>query len=125
MRSRLISLLIAAVCTAACTATVDYVDTTSGEINTQPGLALERPVVPNWMVTERALGSDSWQISLRAQHFRLGGDGEALHIVKQRALLLQLENGFSGYRILNYAERLESTTPFNFRIVEGVIQLVK
>ncbi len=126
MKGQLVLLaLFAAACGAACTTSVSYVDSASGEITTQPGLALARPIVPNWTVTETPLGKDAYRISLRGQYFRLGGDGEALVIMKQRGLQLQLERGFSGYQLVDYSERIESTTPFNFRIVEGVIQLQK
>ena len=123
-------LVVAAVCGTSCTTTVDRADTVSDGVNTpsgsESGPALALPALSKWSVSEFPLDFDSFRISLRAQHFRRGGDGEAPQIFKQRALQLQLEKGFSSYRILSYEERIESAIPFiNSRVAEGVIQLVK
>ena len=82
------------------------------------------PLAPNWTVKERSLGSEMYHLSLRAKRFRVGGDGEAIQILKRRALQLQREKGFSGYRLLDYSESVESSTPFTYRVSEGTIQLV-
>ena len=47
-----------------------------------------------------------------------GGDGEAMQVVKRRALELQRENGFSAYKILAYSEGVESSTPLTQRVAE-------
>lgn len=83
------------------------------------------PLAPNWSIKEQALTGDTYRLALRAKSFRTGGDGEAIQIVKRRALQLQREKGFSAYRILEYSEGVESSTPFTHRISEGTIQLVK
>ncbi len=83
------------------------------------------PLAPNWTIKERALTAETYHLSLRAKHFRIGGDGEAMQILKRRALQLQREYGYSGYRVLDYSEGVESSTPFTYRISEGTIQLVK
>lgn len=83
------------------------------------------PLAPNWTIKEKSLGSETYHLSLRAKHFRVGGDGEAIQILKRRALQLQREKGFSGYRVLDYSEGVESSTPFTYRVSEGTIQLVK
>ena len=82
------------------------------------------PLAPNWSIKERVLGQDTYQLSLRAKRFRVGGDGEAIQILKRRALKLQREKGFSGYRLLDYSESVESSTPFTYRVSEGTIQLM-
>jgi hypothetical protein len=83
------------------------------------------PFAPNWSIEEQRLNTDTYYLSLRAKSFRTGGDGEAIQILKRRALQLQRVNGFAGYRILNYSEGIESSTPFSHRISEGTIQLVR
>ena len=83
------------------------------------------PLAPNWTIKERALNSDTYLLFLRAKSFRTGGDGEAMQIVKRRALQLQREKGYAGYRILDYSESIESSTPLTHRVSEGTIQLVK
>jgi len=83
------------------------------------------PLAPNWTIKERALNGDTYFLSLRAKSFRTGGDGEAIQIVKRRALQLQREKGYAGYRILDYSEGIESSTPLTHRVSEGTIQLVE
>lgn len=83
------------------------------------------PLAPNWTIKERPLDADTYHLSLRAKHFRVGGDGEAMQVVKRRAQQLQREKGYTGYRLLDYSEGVESATPFTYRVSEGTIQLVK
>lgn len=83
------------------------------------------PLAPNWSIEERPLNGDTYVLSLRAKSFRTGGDGEAIQIVKRRALQLQRERGYASYRILDYSEGIESSTPLTHRVSEGTIQLVK
>ena len=83
------------------------------------------PLAPNWTIKEKPLNADTYYLSLRAKSFRTGGDGEAIQIVKRRALQLQREKGYSGYRILDYSEGIESSTPLTHRVSEGTIQLVE
>lgn len=87
--------------------------------------AIYDPLAPNWSVEEKAVKADTYYLSMRAKSFRTGGDGEAMMILKRRALKLQRENGFVGYRILDYSEGIESSTPFTHRFSEGTIQLVR
>ena len=83
------------------------------------------PLAPNWSIKEKALGKDSYYISLRAKSFRTGGDGEAIQILKRRATQLKRERGYEDYRIVDYTEGVESSTPFTHRYSEGTIQLVR
>lgn len=86
--------------------------------------AVYDPLAPNWSVEEKALNTDTYYLSMRAKSFRTGGDGESMMILKRRALKLQREKGFAAYRILDYSEGVESSTPFTHRFSEGTIQLV-
>ena len=83
------------------------------------------PLAPNWTIKEKALNADTYYLSLRAKSFRTGGDGEAIQVVKRRALQLQREKGYAAYRILDYSEGIESSTPLTHRVSEGTIQLVE
>jgi hypothetical protein len=83
------------------------------------------PLAPNWSIEETPLADDTYHLSLRAKSFRTGGDGEAIQVVKRRALQLQREKGYAGYRIVEYTEGIESSTPLTHRVSEGTIQLVK
>jgi hypothetical protein len=83
------------------------------------------PLSHNWSIEEKALAGDTYYLSMRAKSFRTGGDGEAIQIVKRRALQLQREKGYAGYRLLDYSEGIESSTPLTHRVSEGTIQLVR
>ena len=83
------------------------------------------PLAPNWRIQEQQLNKETFYLSMRAKSFRTGGDGEASLIFKRRALKLQREKGYSAYRILDYSEGIESSTPLTHRFSEGTIQLVK
>lgn len=83
------------------------------------------PLAPNWSIKETVVNEETYYLSLRAKSFRTGGDGEAVQILKRRALHLQREKGYAGYRILDYSEGVESSTPLTHRFSEGTIQLVK
>lgn len=83
------------------------------------------PLAPNWTIEERILDRDTYRLSMRAKSFRTGGDGESGLILKRRAQQLQRERGAPSYRILDYSEGIESSTPFTHRYAEGVVQLVR
>jgi hypothetical protein len=83
------------------------------------------PLAPNWTIEERMIGSDTYLLSMRAKSFRTGGDGESGLILQRRALQLQRKHGFLGFRILDYSEGVESSTPFTHRYAEGTFQLVR
>ena len=101
----------------------------SGEVFSKTNAALlyiiYDPLAPNWTIKESPIDAENYHLSLRAKHFRIGGDGEAMQVFKRRALQLQREKGYSGYRLLGYTEGIESSTPFTYRVSEGTIQLVK
>jgi hypothetical protein len=83
------------------------------------------PFAPNWSLEEAALGEDTYYVRMQAKRFRTGGDGEAMLVLKRRAMQLQRERGFEGYRILDYSEGIESQTPVAQRFSEGIVRLVR
>ena len=83
------------------------------------------PLAPNWTIEEKRVNDETYYLSLRAKSFRIGGDGEAYQIFKRRAALLQRERGFTGYRILDYSQGVDSGTPTTHLFGEGTIQLVR
>ena len=83
------------------------------------------PLAPNWSIKEKQLSEDVFYVSMRAKSFRTGGDGESMQILKRRARQLQLEKSYASYRILDYSEGIESSTPLTHRVSEGTFQLVK
>ena len=123
MNLRIVFALWVVACSTACTS-VSTVSPASGEITSQSGVELTHPFSNNWTITETPLGNETYRLLLRARYFRMGGDGEALQIIRRRAQQLQYERGFAGYRLLDYVESVESSTPFNYRVSEGVVKLV-
>ena len=61
------------------------------------------PLAPNWTIEETMLEGDTYRLAMRAKSFRIG---------------------FAAYRVLDYSEGIESSTPFTHRYAEGVFQLV-
>ena len=81
------------------------------------------PMAPTWGVNLHKLSDDRYRIDLRQKKFALGGDGEAHQVFHRAAERLAEENGYAGYRILNYTESLESGPLLDQRTSRGVIQL--
>ncbi|MFZ4535665.1 hypothetical protein [Propionivibrio sp.] len=113
---RIIFSLLAAFSVASCGTT-----SASGALQ---NIASYGPLAPNWSIEETPISEGTYYLSLRAKSYRIGGDGEAIQIVKRRALQLQREKGYTDYRILDYSEGVESSTPLTHRVAEGTIQLV-
>lgn len=82
------------------------------------------PLAPNWRIEESLISPRVYQIALQAKSFRIGGDGEASLIVKRRAVQLQRATGASGYRLREYTEGIDSSTPFTQRYATGVVELL-
>ncbi|MCP5228390.1 hypothetical protein [Accumulibacter sp.] len=82
------------------------------------------PLAPNWTIEEWVVDGDTYRLSMRAKGFRTGGDGESGLILNRRARQLQRKRGYLGYRILDYSEGIESSTPITHRYAEGTFQLV-
>lgn len=83
------------------------------------------PLAPNWSIEEGEAGEDLFHVALKAKRYRVGGDGEAMNVVRRRALQLQRERGALGYRILDFSEGIDSGTPIAQRYAEASIQLVR
>ena len=144
---RVLAGLLAGIAIVSCSSTAKVVPATGAMINTtlqvSPTIAVPLeavlgaaaagallyviydPLAPNWSIEEKPLADDTYYLSLRAKSFRTGGDGEAIQIIKRRALQLQREKGYAGYQLLDYSEGIESSTPLTRRVSEGTIQLVR
>lgn len=83
------------------------------------------PLAPNWEIEETRLSEDRFYLQLRMKRYFTGGEGEAKRIFQRRAAQLQRELGYSAYRILDYAEGIDSQTLAARRFGEGSIQLVR
>jgi len=76
----------------------------------------------NWTVEHASTGPDRFRISLRKNTLRAEGDGEAGQLFKRQAQQLVTENGYDGYRILEYTEGIESASLVHQRVAQGVIE---
>lgn len=81
------------------------------------------PMAPTWGVSLQRMSEDRYRISLKQKTFAPGGDGEAQQVFHRAAERLAEENGYAGYRVLNYTESLESGPLLAQRTCRGVVQL--
>jgi hypothetical protein len=84
-----------------------------------------QPFAKNWTMEEAVLDPNTYYVRLQAKRFRTGGDGEAMSVLKRRATQIQHEHGFTGYRILDYSEGIESNTIGAQKYSEGIIQFAR
>ena len=70
------------------------------------------------------MDASTFELSLRAKHFRKGGDGEVIQVIRQRADQLQREAGASGYRLRDFAEGVESSSGWAYRVSRVTVVLV-
>lgn len=84
-----------------------------------------QPFAANWNVEEAVLDDNTYYLRLQAKRFRTGGDGEAMAVLKRRAMQLQHARGFAAYRVLEYSEGVESATMGAQRYSEGIVQFAR
>lgn len=82
------------------------------------------PLAPNWELEETKLSDDTYRLSMKMKRFHTGGSGEALQILKRRAVQLREAGGHAGYEILEYSEGIDSQTLAARRVAEGVVRVV-
>lgn len=81
------------------------------------------PLSPNWDIEEAPLAQDRVHFSLRMKRFYAGGAGEAQSVFHRRAKELMHLNGYSGYKVVEYQEGLESSVLGSQRTATGVVVL--
>ena len=79
----------------------------------------------NWSLSETSAGADRFRISLRKNVLRSDGDSEASMLFKRRAGEIVAEQGYDGYRIMEYSEGIESASYGPQRVAQGTIQLYR
>jgi hypothetical protein len=82
------------------------------------------PFSPNWDIEEAQFPNDRYHLSLKMKRYYSGGAGEARVVFNRRARELASAGGFSGYKILEYSEGMESSIAGSQRVSYGVIALV-
>ena len=81
------------------------------------------PLAPNWELVEAKVTDDVYVFDLKMKRFYTGGSGEAMLVIKRRAEQLRREQGFASYRVVDYYEGIESSTPVAQRYAQGLIQM--
>lgn len=91
----------------------------------RPYVVALNPLHPNWEIEESLLDGQRVHIVLHMKPYYAGGSGEARALFNQRAKELVRINGFDGYQVLEYAERMDSTILGSQRGAEGVVVLTR
>lgn len=81
------------------------------------------PLAPNWEIQEAKFPDEHYKLAMKMKRYAVGGSGEARVVFNRRAQELANTSGYSGYRILEYSEGLESSILGSQRTTEGVIVL--
>lgn len=81
------------------------------------------PLAPNWDIEEAPLGENHVHFSLRMKRYYAGGAGEAQSLFHRRAKELMRLNDFSGYKVVEYQESLDSSVIGSQRTATGVVVL--
>lgn len=81
------------------------------------------PLAPNWDIQEAPLGENHIHFSLRMKRYYAGGAGEAQSLFHRRAKELMRLNDFTGYKVVEYQESLESSVLGSRRTATGVVVL--
>jgi hypothetical protein len=81
------------------------------------------PLAPNWDIEEAPLGDNHVHLSLRMKRYYAGGAGEAQSHFHRRAKELARLNDFTGYKVLEYQESLDSSVIGSQRTATGVVVL--
>lgn len=79
----------------------------------------------NWTLEEIQSGGNVYRITLKKNILRQDGNSEANMLFKRRAGEIVAENGFDGYRIVEYSEGIESAALGAQRVAHGIIQCYK
>jgi len=83
------------------------------------------PLAPNWEVVEAKVADNVYVLDLKMKRSHTGGSGEAMMVIKRRAEQLRRENGFASYRVVDYVEGIESSTPIAQRYAQGLVQMAR
>jgi outer membrane protein OmpA-like peptidoglycan-associated protein len=87
--------------------------------------ALYDPLAPNWTIDEEAVAEDRFRLTLTMKRFTIGGEGEALAVLRRWAEAVQLEGQYDGYRIERFEQGIESSTPFARRYAHASVRMTR
>lgn len=81
-------------------------------------------VLPNWKIGQVHLGGARYRIEMRKNRIAVGGEGEAMSLFASHAESIVTRHGGSGYRIISFAESLDSALPLPQRMAQGVVEII-
>jgi hypothetical protein len=79
----------------------------------------------NWHVDHYGIGADRYVFSLSKNRLASGGDGEAMQVLLSHAHDLALEQRYSGFKVIEFTQGIESTLPLARRVSRGVVQFAR
>lgn len=83
------------------------------------------PLAPNWTIDEEAVGEDSYRLTLNMKRFIIGGEGEALALLRRWAEAVQHEGQYDGYRIERFEQGIDSGTPVARRYAHAIVRMTR
>ena len=78
----------------------------------------------NWKIGHVHLGGLRYRIEMRKNRIAAGGEGEAMPLFAGRAESIVARHGGNGYRIISFAESLDSALPLPQRTAQGLIEVI-
>ncbi|HEY5763857.1 MAG TPA: OmpA family protein [Rhodocyclaceae bacterium] len=83
------------------------------------------PLAPNWTIEEETVGEDTYRLTLTMKRFIIGGEGEALAVLRRWAEAVQHEGRYDAYRIDRFEQGIESTTPVARRYAHATVRMTR
>jgi len=99
-------------------------DTARGNASACDAADTTGQVLLNWKIEQMHLGGPRYRIEMRKNRIAVGGEGEAMPLFVGRAESIVARHGGSGYRIISFAEGLDSTLPLPQRMAQGVVEII-
>lgn len=78
----------------------------------------------NWTIVQVHLGAQQYRIEMRKNRIAAGGEGEAMPLFMRRAEAIVARQGGGSYRIVSFAESLDSALPLPQRVAQGVVEIL-
>lgn len=83
------------------------------------------PLAPNWTIEEETVGEDTYRLTLTMKRFIIGGEGEALAVLRRWAEAVQQEGRYDAYRIDRFEQGIESSTPIARRFAHATVRMTR
>lgn len=81
-------------------------------------------VLLNWTIEQVHLGAQRYRIEMRKNRIAVGGEGEAMPLFMRCAEAIVARQRGGSYRIISFAEGLDSALPLPQRMAQGVVEII-